>query len=382
MTELASPASLGFDSAGLERIAATLGRWQRLGDAAMQLSLYRWGQPVLDVACGADPFTGQPVRRDTLFCLLSATKGLAAIVLLHLRAQGRFHWQDRVVDYWPEFGYGGKERATIEDVLSHRLGIPALTAPYQRWPDRDYMRRLVERSRAQWPPGTRYGYHGGIFGTVIDELCRRWTGRSLGQVLHEEIARPIGHLDCYIGLPAQAEARLARLLFLEPEQRTAPGFSGMANPPLGWDGEYNNLEVLRSCQPSGGGVASAHDLAGIFNLLALEGAYRGRRFWDAALQRDTTRRRSPAFDGERPASPGLRGGCWGLGFLVAPTPEIFGTVPLGPRTIGHAGASGAVAWADPDTGISFAFTINGLRGRRQLYRNRVLGDLVRQALVG
>ena len=31
-----------------------------------------------------------------------------------------------------------------------------------------------------------------------------------------------------------------------------------------------------------------------------------------------------------------------------------------PRTFGHAGAGGQIAWADPETGLSFVYFTNGL----------------------
>jgi CubicO group peptidase (beta-lactamase class C family) len=33
---------------------------------------------------------------------------------------------------------------------------------------------------------------------------------------------------------------------------------------------------------------------------------------------------------------------------------------VGPRTIGHNGAAGQIAWGDPDTGVSFCFLTNGI----------------------
>jgi CubicO group peptidase (beta-lactamase class C family) len=33
---------------------------------------------------------------------------------------------------------------------------------------------------------------------------------------------------------------------------------------------------------------------------------------------------------------------------------------VGPRAFGHNGAAGQIAWADPDTGVSFCFLTNGI----------------------
>jgi hypothetical protein len=60
---------------------------------------------------------------------------------------------------------------------------------------------------------------------------------------------------------------------------------------------------------------------------------------------------------------------------------VYGGVPLGGRTAGNLGASGAVGYLDPDHRLSVAFTINGVGGRRMYARYRMLGDLVQSALL-
>ena len=47
----------------------------------------------------------------------------------------------------------------------------------------------------------------------------------------------------------------------------------------------------------------------------------------------------------------------GLGFMLAPTfpPGV------GPRTFGHSGAGGSVAFADPDRGLSFGYVMSQMR---------------------
>ena len=49
--------------------------------------------------------------------------------------------------------------------------------------------------------------------------------------------------------------------------------------------------------------------------------------------------------------------CFGLGFMLG---RAFGAANP-PDAFGHAGAGGSLAFADPDSGIAFAYVMNDLR---------------------
>jgi CubicO group peptidase (beta-lactamase class C family) len=368
---------VGFRADVARKLIDTFLLWQsRMPDGGMQLAVFRGGQPVVSLWGGTDHFSGRPIERESLFPLLSATKGLATLALLHLHGRGYFAWDDRICQYWPAFGVRGKHEATIAHLLSHRVGLPNLTAHWRHWPDRTYMVALVEQATPAWPPGARYGYHGGSWGVMVDELVRRWTGQETGQVLREALAAPLGLAHCYIGLPRQRYRDVARLAFIEPEQRR--GHPRLA--PFGATDEHNSPEVLMSCQSSSGGVASAENLAYLYNLAAYEGTWRGDIYWHAADQREASRARND-LGRELPAARPELQFAWGLGFMTSPSPDVFGTRSLGWRTIGHPGASGAIGYADPDYHVSLGFTINGVGGQQMYSRYRTIGDLMRAGLV-
>ncbi|MGH3772378.1 MAG: serine hydrolase domain-containing protein [Pseudonocardiaceae bacterium] len=341
-----------------------------------QLVIFKEDQLVLSLWEGRDVFTSRPIRRDMLFPILSATKGLASMVLLHLHYLKYFDWQDRISHYWPRFGCKGKSGATIEHLLSHRLGIPYLTAEWTHWSDRKYMTALVKEAETIWRAGTRYGYHGGSWGVIVDELVRRWTGGNTGEVLRHGLAESAGVTNCYIGLPKNRWKDITRLAYLEPDQRQASEPLG----PIGPDSGYNSLDILATCQSSGGAVSSAEDMARVYNLVARGGKARDKILWSPSAQVSATQPRNHP-DREAPAARQELLFAWGLGFMVSPSRTVYGTVPPSGRTAGHPGASGAVGYADPDHGLSVAFTINGVGGRRMYARYRLLGDLVQSALL-
>ena len=59
-----------------------------------------------------------------------------------------------------------------------------------------------------WTPGASCHYHPITYGSLLNEVVRRVSGKSVSQVFAEEIAGPLA-LDFWIGLPAEQEPRVA-----------------------------------------------------------------------------------------------------------------------------------------------------------------------------
>jgi CubicO group peptidase (beta-lactamase class C family) len=148
---------------------------------------------------------------------------VAAVVVNHLADRGVLSLDDPVARWWPEFAAEGKDAVTIRQLLSHQAGLPAVETPLsvdELCTAGEAAGRLAAQ-RPMWPLGTGAGYHAVTYGDLVAELVLRVTGRSIGTVLREEIAGPLG-LDTWIGLPAAEEPRVAPLI---PSTRVpaAPG---------------------------------------------------------------------------------------------------------------------------------------------------------------
>jgi len=97
------------------------------GEVGLQVAAYLDGELIVDVQSGiADLETGRRVDRETLFPVFSVVKAVTAVAL-HLQAErGLIDYEAPISRYWPEFAANGKDKATIRDALSHRLGIPQM----------------------------------------------------------------------------------------------------------------------------------------------------------------------------------------------------------------------------------------------------------------
>src|SRR2546425_11169023 len=97
------------------------------GEIGLQVAAYVDGERVVDVWGGlADETTGRTVNGDTLFPVFSVTKAVTATAL-HIQAErGLVDYDTPIAHYWPEFGAHGKEKGTVRDALTHRIGIPQM----------------------------------------------------------------------------------------------------------------------------------------------------------------------------------------------------------------------------------------------------------------
>jgi CubicO group peptidase (beta-lactamase class C family) len=317
-----------------------------------QLCVYYQGDLVIDLAGGLDSPAGRPVTSQTLYQIRSTTKALATIAMLMLYEKHRFSFEDPVVKHWPEFGKKGKQSITIAQVMSHSAGIPdGPMIPPDKMGDRRAVAAAVEALEPIWPPGTANGYHAATFGWVLDELVYRWEGRDISRFVDEEVIKPLGLKNIFIGLPPREFPRMAKMFVEEGvrgRQDTRARFSDFLNTPEGM-----SLPLAWV-----GGVSTAGDLAHLMNILAFEGTYALKTFFSKQTLGKATRPQNPPEVNDRRLTLPIR---WGLGFMLGTTPRIYGD-RLNPRVVGHAGGSACIAWADPDLNLSVAFLTNRMAG--------------------
>ncbi len=133
-----------------------------------------------------------PWARDTLVNFFSVGKAFTALVALRLVERGALDLDAPAHRLWPEFGANGKEGITLRHMLSHQAGLPAIREelPGGAMLDWDRMTAALAAQAPWWPPGTAHGYHVNTYGYLVGELVRRASGRTIGEILRDEIRRP------------------------------------------------------------------------------------------------------------------------------------------------------------------------------------------------
>lgn len=358
------------------------------GEVGAAVAVFVDGRRVVDLWGGwADPAHASAWRTDTLVNFFSVGKGLSAACALLMVQRGRLDLDTPVTRWWPEIGAHGKDGITLRHMLSHRAALPGLRAPMEDGVMLDW-RRMVEALQAEtpwWEPGAAHGYHVNTFGFLVGEVVRRAVGRSLGTVLREEIAGPIG-ADVHIGLPAAEHHRVAEFLWPETPPDPGPGEGAAAAPeqaamrraaysnPKGLSGAgWVNTAAWRSAEiPSTNGHGTARGVAEVYQALAVGVPGGGAALLHASTIDMATQEQSSGLDKVlgRPSR-------FGLGFQLS-QPER----PIGPnpKVFGHFGAGGSLGFYDPDARVAFGYVGNHMGPRWQNPRNRALIEAVYASL--
>jgi CubicO group peptidase (beta-lactamase class C family) len=158
------------------------------------LAVYVDKRLVVDVHGGwADAARTQPWTAETLVTTFSTGKPLAALAVLRHVATGAIELDAPVARYWPEFAAHGKDQATVRHALSHAAGVPAVAEPLTADDAFDWDRfcRAIADTPPEWPPGTAFGEHALTYGNLIGNVLLRATGKTIGQVLREEIRQAV-----------------------------------------------------------------------------------------------------------------------------------------------------------------------------------------------
>jgi CubicO group peptidase (beta-lactamase class C family) len=336
------------------------------GELGAAVSVWQHGKPTVELHGGfRDAKREQPWTADTIVLFWSATKGLGSACLLHAMQERAISLKRAVAEFWPEFARAGKSAITIGQLLSHQAGLSALDEQVDVL-DYPAVIAALEKQTPLWPPGTAHGYHARTFGFLVDELTRRITGQRVSEYWRTTFAEPL-ELDIWLGLPETEHQRAATIYAAKTggEQEPAQFYRDLMTPgtlvrktftsPAGLHSiaAMNTAENRSANIVSFSGIGSASSLAKFYGMLANDGVFAGHRYFSSETIALMTTTLTSGIDR----------------ILQIPTAFAAGFMkdsPDAPRRIfgpslsafGHPGAGGSNAFADPETGISFAYVMN------------------------
>ena len=139
--------------------------------------------------------TGDPVTPDTVFRWASVSKGVAATMVAKLAEEGKIDLHAPVSNYAPDLRLpaGNENRATVGDLLSHRLGLyrNAYDNKLEEGQDPSFLRQTLAQLNPTCPPGTCWSYQNVAY-DASSEMVSRATGLPYEQAVRRYLFNPIG----------------------------------------------------------------------------------------------------------------------------------------------------------------------------------------------
>ncbi|MET8121895.1 serine hydrolase domain-containing protein [Micromonospora sp. NPDC005189] len=288
------------------------------------------------------------MRPDSIFDLASVTKVYTAILLLQQVDKGRVDLAAPVRDYLPAFTGTGKERITVEMLLTHTSGLPVgakvtgLRDNAARW-----NAVLTSGLISGAVPGNTFRYSSvGLM--VAGKIVEKVTGDRLDQALKSNLTGPLGLRDTGFNPSTWLSGTAKASRLVATDARSSRGLlRGTVH-----DDVANHLGGIAG---HAGVFATATDLAAIGQMLLNGGTYQGKRVLAAATVRrmlTNLNAGKPAVDPERPN----RTAAHGLGVVL--NQSWFMGRLASTRTFGHTGFAGPSLLVDPNRKLVLALLTN------------------------
>lgn len=314
----------------------------------------RKGRVVWRKAYGArvvDP-EREAMTSDTIFDVASLTKVVAtATSIMILVERGKVRLSDPVSQYIPELKGEGRERITIEQLLTHTSGYAPDFDLRERWTGYDEAIKRLIREPLRNPPGTRFTYSDIGF-IALGEVVARVSGIPLAEFAQQNIFRPLRMhstgfrpSDALRSQIAPTEKRRGQLNYLGDS-----GANVGAEGDVWLRGQVHDPTSYRMNGVAGhaGLFSNANDLAIYCQMILNRGSYRGVRVLSPLTVAEMTRPRIINATG------GTRGLGWDINTSFSTNRgELF---PLG--SFGHTGFTGTSLWIDPASEMFLVFLSN------------------------
>jgi CubicO group peptidase (beta-lactamase class C family) len=332
-------------------------------------AVVRDGEVLVDLVGGfSDAGATESWTPETLVNLYSTSKGLTALLIAQLVAEGTLDLDGRVTDVWPEFAAAGKGEVTIAQLLSHQAGLAGLRDPVtlEDLYEHDALAARLAAAEPLWPPGGGMGYHPILWGVLARELIERATDQPFSALFAERIAGP-AEADVHFGLRDADLGRVADLVGPNRPWCEAPGITD-AEPVDRGVSEFDEIvnqnplirpykdacsaEWRRAVLPAanahgtamglariyGGAVASSDPLVPLKGLEAATREVVGPEVEDKILVGRRFRRSAAGFTLNHEA-------------MYGPNPAAFG----------HDGAGGSFGFADPGRRMGVGYAMNQMQ---------------------
>jgi CubicO group peptidase (beta-lactamase class C family) len=364
-----SAAEAGLDQAKVDEIWQATQELFRTGiHPLLTLCLRRHGKIILNRSLGyvkgvgAAELDQKPLvaSLDTPICLFSASKAVSAMMIHLLAEQGKVNLLDPISYYIPAFAARGKGNISIQQLLSHRGGVPMLKGEdvdVDLLFDREDALKRICACEPTDLDGRVMAYHAITSGFIMDELIRLTTGMDIQQYLDKYIRKPLGMKYFHYGVDKKLYDKTA--LNYVSGLPNGPLIGGVLKKVFGVEVDdsvelSNDKRFYQAVVASANLFATAEEVSRFFQVLLDHGQWQGKQIFQPLTVHRAIREAGKA-QLDRALFLPMR---YSAGMMLGGKPiGIFGKDSH--YAYGHIGFSNIFCWADPARDISVSIMNTG-----------------------
>jgi CubicO group peptidase (beta-lactamase class C family) len=196
--------------ADFDRYAAkAMADWKVPG---MAIGIVQDGKLIFAKGFGVKTLGGNdPVTENTVFQIGSTSKAFTATLAAMLVDEGKFNWEDKVIDHAPDFMMYDPwvtREFQIVDLMSQHSGMPGYAADslFLLGFDRPYIKKSVRYIKPVTSFRAKFAYVNNLWLTVA-EIIEKYTGKTWEQALKERIFDPLGMSDSSADMQSFLDAK-------------------------------------------------------------------------------------------------------------------------------------------------------------------------------
>lgn len=312
-----------------------------------ELLVRQHGRTLLDEGFGwKDRDRVERMEPGTVFNIRSMTKTMVGVVAEMLIDEGRLAPTDRVSKFLPGFAGRGSREITIDQLLTHRSGLPlSVVTSTTQYGSLYEMGNAIGERGPEFEPGSRFWYSdagANALGAVVEVV----EGAPLADVVARRIVEPLGLESTFAGSEGGDERW----------PRVAPMYVRAGREWVrAWDPEDG--PVYPFVWGSQGMFSTPSDYARFVEMIAAGGQYGEGRILSsraaAGMAEPVSRKTAMGSDFPEPTNLGGMEVRYGR-MLEVRVPAGRGDAEAGP-VIGHSGSDGTIIWAWPDRELVIAW---------------------------
>lgn len=321
-------------------------------ESGAAFAVYKNGKALIDIYGG---YQKKNIlwNKNTIVNVHSTGKGIVLMCISMLIDKGILNIDEYVSSYWPEFGKKNKQKIKVKHILQHQSGLYGWKKKMKVSDllNSNYCNKLIANQETFHKPGEATCYHGMTIGYIINKIFENLTNMSVGKYIKNNLVSN-SNINCFIGTPEKVFENISKtkkILSLNKKR--------LKNNDIYFKRAFQNPEVVINDTnkkkwimaeiPALNCLSNASSLARLYDKFNKRG-----RIVSYKTFKKITKIENYSMDYvlRMPIK-------WSsIGYIIDGG-KLFGNSK---NSYGHTGSGGSLAFSDPDTNISVAYTPNFL----------------------